>query len=87
MKLLLAQIGTKLTKAPRIDNSRVIVTDNKIQIKNANNLIDLSYLYLGASYLMEGMEIEGKEALLFAKKRTNDKNLIRVINQYLSQIE
>jgi|TARA_B100000902_G_scaffold362143_1_gene380199 TonB family protein len=73
--------------APRIDNSRVIVTDNKIQIKNANNLIDLSYLYLGASYLMEGMEIEGKEALLFAKKRTNDKNLIRVINQYLSQIE
>jgi len=73
--------------APRINNSRIILTDNNFQNKNANNLIDISYFYLGASYVMEDMPNEGKEALLFVKKRAKDKNFLNDINNYLLQAQ
>ena len=73
--------------APRINNSRIILTDNNFQNKNANNLIDISYFYLGASYVMEDMPNEGKEALLFVKKRTKDKKFLNDINNYLLQAQ
>ena len=73
--------------APRINNSRIILTDNNFQNKNANNLIDISYFYLGASYVMEDMPNEGKEALLFVKKRAKDKNFLNNINNYLLQAQ
>ena len=73
--------------APRINNSRIILTDNNFQNKNANNLIDISYFYLGASYVMEDMPNEGKEALLFVKKRAKDKKFLNDINNYLLQAQ
>ena len=74
--------------APKINNSFVLLgSRSDAQDKNANNLIDLSYFYLGASYLMEGDIELGREALLFAKKRTKDKKFLKAINNYLLQVE
>ena len=74
--------------APKINNSVVMLgSRSDAQDKNANNLIDLSYFYLGASYLMEGDIELGREALLFAKKRTKDKKFLKAINNYLLQVE
>jgi len=50
-------------------------------------LIDISYFYLGASYVMEDMPNEGKEALLFVKKRAKDKNFLNDIDNYLLQAQ
>ena len=74
--------------APKINNSVIqLGSRSDAQDKNANNLINLSYFYLGASYLMEGDIERGREALLFAKKRTKDKKFLKAINNYLSQAE
>jgi tetratricopeptide (TPR) repeat protein len=74
--------------AHKINNSVVLLgSRSDAQDKNANNLIDLSYFYLGASYLMEGDIERGREALLFAKKRTKDKKFLKAINNYLLQVE
>ena len=74
--------------APKINNSVIqLGSRSDAQDKNANNLINLSYFYLGASYLMEGDIERGREALLFAKKRAKDKKFLKAINNYLSQAE
>lgn len=73
--------------APKINNSMILTGRSYTQNKNANYLIDISYIYLGSSYLMEGNLLKGKEALLFVKERTSDKNILNAINNYLSQIE
>ena len=74
--------------APKINNSVIqLGSRSDAQDKNANNLINLSYFYLGASYLMEGDIERGREALLFAKKRAKDKKFLKAINNYLLQVE
>ena len=73
--------------APKINNSMILTGRSYTQNKNANYLIDISYFYLGSSYLMEGNLLKGKEALLFVKESTSDKNILNAINNYLSQIE
>jgi TonB family protein len=73
--------------APKINNSMIVMGRSDTQNKNANYLIDISYFYLGSSYLMEGNFSKGKEALLFVKERTSDKNILNIVNNYLLQIE